>query len=61
MNSTYRSTLWLVAKPAPDWNGTAVVGDSPAFKELKLSDFKGIEYTPLTVHCVGWISYTYVC
>ena len=44
MNSTYRSTLWLVAKPAPDWNGTAVVGDSPAFKELKLSDFKGIEY-----------------
>lgn len=30
-----------VAKAAPDWNGTAVVGDPPTFKELKLSNFKG--------------------
>ena len=31
--------LPAVSKPAPDWNGTAVVGGD--FKELKLSDFRG--------------------
>ena len=29
-----------VSKPAPDWNGTAVVNGE--FKELKLADFKGM-------------------
>jgi peroxiredoxin (alkyl hydroperoxide reductase subunit C) len=28
-----------VSKPAPDWNGTAVVDGK--FKEIKLSDYKG--------------------
>ena len=28
-----------VSKPAPDWNGTAVVDGE--FKDIKLSDFKG--------------------
>ncbi len=28
-----------VSKPAPDWNGTAVIDGE--FKELKLSDFRG--------------------
>lgn len=28
-----------VSKPAPDWNGTAVVDRE--FKEIKLSDFRG--------------------
>jgi alkyl hydroperoxide reductase subunit AhpC len=33
------AACFVVSKPAPDWNGTAVVdGD---FKEIKLSDFKG--------------------
>ena len=32
----------LVAKVAPDWNGTAVIGDPPSFKEIRLSDYKGI-------------------
>ena len=32
---------YIVAKAAPDWNGTAVVGDPPSFKDLKLVDFKG--------------------
>ena len=32
---------YTVAKAAPDWNGTAVVGDPPSFKDLKLVDFKG--------------------
>lgn len=37
--------IWfVVAKAAPNWNGTAVVGDPPSFKELKLSDFKGKVY-----------------
>ncbi len=30
-----------VAKAAPEWNGTAVTGDPPSFKEIKLSDYKG--------------------
>ena len=30
----------LVSKSAPDWNGTAVIDGE--FKELKLSDFRGI-------------------
>jgi peroxiredoxin (alkyl hydroperoxide reductase subunit C) len=31
-----------IGKPAPDWNGTAVVsGSSPQFKDVKLIDFKG--------------------
>ena len=32
--------LTAVSKPAPDWNGTAVVNRD--FVELKLTDFKGI-------------------
>lgn len=32
-------SLLAVSKPAPDWNGTAVVNRD--FVELKLSDFKG--------------------
>ena len=31
--------FFLVSKPAPHWEGTAVVKGE--FKELKLSDFKG--------------------
>lgn len=33
--------LTTVSKPAPDWNGTAVVGNPPEFKDLRLIDFKG--------------------
>lgn len=35
----------VVSKPAPDWNGTAVIKGE--FKEMKLSDFKGI-LSPMT-------------
>ena len=35
------SLFLTVGKPAPDWNGTAVVEDPPLFKEIKLLDFKG--------------------
>ena len=38
-----------VGKPAPDWNGTAVVdGD---FKEIRLSDFKGKALLPSIHYC----------
>ena len=30
----------IVSKPAPDWNGTAVLNGE--FKELSLKDFKGL-------------------
>lgn len=36
-------SLLTVSKPAPDWNGTAVVNRD--FVELKLSDFKGIRHS----------------
>ena len=36
MNALFHS---VVSKPAPDWNGTAVIKGE--FKEMKLSDFKG--------------------
>ena len=35
----------VVSKPAPDWNGTAVIKGE--FKEMKLSDFKG-NLSPMT-------------
>ena len=37
--TTYHQTLFTVTKPAPDWNGTAVMDGE--FKEIKLSDFRG--------------------
>ena len=40
---------FAVSKPAPDWNGTAVVGDPPSFKDVRLSDFKGT-----------WLFHTYM-
>lgn len=38
------SSTLIVSKPAPDWNGTAVVDGE--FKELTLKDFRGIP------HCI---------
>ena len=35
----YSYIIYIVAKPAPDWNGTAVMDGE--FKEIKLADFKG--------------------
>ena len=32
--------LFVVSKPAPSFNGTAVIDG--AFKQIKLADFKGI-------------------
>ena len=43
----------LVAKVAPDWNGTAVIGDPPSFKEIRLSDYKGI-YIYNYMYCRTW-------
>jgi len=31
--------FFIVSKPAPDWNGTAVIKGE--FKDIKLSDFGG--------------------
>ena len=41
LSHTHTHTHTPVSKPAPDWNGTAVVGNPPDFKDLKLKDFKG--------------------
>ncbi len=40
--ASYSGYHCLVAKTAPKWNGTAVVGDPPSFKEIKSSDYKGV-------------------
>ena len=57
-----------VSKPAPDWNGTAVINGE--FKDIKLSDYRGkylvfffypldlyvwIVYTDFIAHCMEWI------
>ena len=40
----------VVGKPAPDWNGTAVVNGE--FLELRLSDFKGRNKILSRPHCL---------
>lgn len=35
----FYNNFYLVSKPAPDWNGTAVINGE--FKDVKLSDFRG--------------------
>ena len=46
-------SLIAVSKPAPDWNGTAVVNRE--FVELKLSDFKGTPHT-CTIYFLTYLS-----
>ena len=35
----FSALVYVVGKPAPDWNGTAVLNGD--FQELRLADFKG--------------------
>ncbi len=39
-DNEYFVFITLVTKPAPDWNGTAVLNGE--FIEMKLSDFRGV-------------------